>query len=114
MPHGRFDETMEGSTNGQSVEACGPLLWDGARGNQPAAALTIRHLEIRQGNARAASDPNLQLQRGPQEWMVQNIPSDGSGTFEEGDAHAKAEVEVVLQDGATKTENWNQTVELTL
>jgi hypothetical protein len=114
MPHGRFDHTMEGSVNGESVEACGPLLWDGVNGNRPATGLTIKHVEIRQGNALAVGDPSLQLQRGPANWMVEDIPAEGPGKFEEGDAHAKAEVDVVLQDGSTKTETWNQTVELTL
>jgi hypothetical protein len=116
MPHGRFDkppETMKRSADGHSVEACGPLLWDGDDANdRPAQRLTIQRVEIKQGRARAANDPNVQAARGEEEWMVPSVPSDGSAAFEDGHAHAEADVEVVLEDGHVTTERWRETVEL--
>jgi hypothetical protein len=120
MTHGRFDkppERMKRSPDGKSVEACGPLLWDGDQPNdRPASALTIKRVEIKQGSARAVSSPNVRLERAPEppDWMVVDIPSDGSKTFEDGRAHAEAEVDVLLEDGQTTTEHWKETVELGL
>jgi hypothetical protein len=118
MSHGRFDkppETMKRSADGESVEACGPLRWDGDDPNdRPAQRLTIQRVEIKQGRARAMRDPSQQFQRGEggPDWMVPSIPSDGSAAFEDGRAHAEAEVEVVLEDGQVTTERWRETVEL--
>jgi hypothetical protein len=116
MTHGRFDkppETMKISANGESVEACGPLLWNGDEPHdRPAESVTIQSVEIKQGRARAANDPGKQFDRGKDEWMVDSVPSDGSGTFEDGQAHAKAEVQVVLDDGHVTNEHWNETVQL--
>ena len=116
MPHGRFDkppETMQISADGKSVEACGPLLWNGDEPNEhPAQSLTIQSVEIKQGRARAGKDPGAQFDRGAEEWMVDSVPSDGSGTFENGRAQAEAQVQVVLEDGSVKAERWKETVEL--
>jgi hypothetical protein len=118
MPHGRFDkppETMKIGANGESVEACGPLSWNGDDPNdRPASSLRIKSVEVKQGNTSASKAPNAEIQRGPDEWMVDSIPANGSQTFQAGDAHAKAEVEVFLQNGDTTTEHWNETVKLSL
>jgi hypothetical protein len=116
MPHGRFDkppETMEISADGKSLEACGPLLWNGDEPqDHPAQSLKIQSVEIKQGRARAAKSPGVQFERGEQEWMVEGVPSDGSGTFEDGRARAEAQVQVVLEDGTVKNEHWREDVEL--
>jgi hypothetical protein len=44
--------------------------------------------------------------------MVDSLPADGSAKFEDGSAHAEAEVKVVLEDGRVTTEHWKETVEL--
>ena len=116
MTHGRFDkppETMKISPDGESVEACGPLLWNGDEPHdRPAQSVTIQSVEIKQGSARAAKDPGAQFARGQEDWMVDDVPSDGSAKFENGQAHAKAEVQVVLEDGQVANEHWNETVQL--
>jgi hypothetical protein len=116
MTHGRFDkppETMKIGGNGESVEACGPLLWNGDEPNdRPAQSVTIQSVEVKQGRARAAKDPGAQFDRGQEEWMVESVPADGSAKFEDGRAHAEAEVKVVLEDGRVTTEHWKETVEL--
>jgi hypothetical protein len=116
MTHGRFDkppETMKISADGKSVEACGPLLWNGDEPHdRPAQSVTIQNVEIKQGRARAAKDPGKQFDRGEDDWMVDSVPSDGSGTFEDGRADAEAEVQVVLEDGGVTTERWKEQVQL--
>jgi hypothetical protein len=106
---------MKRSATGDSVEACGPLLWNGDQPHdRPASSLTIKSVEIKQGNARASTSPNLRLQRAPEpaDWMVGDIPAEGSEKFGDGHAQAEAEVEVVLEDGRTDTEHWRERVEL--
>jgi hypothetical protein len=117
MAHGRFDEppeTMKIGNNGESVEACGPLRWNGDQHNDGGAAqsVTIQHVEIKQGSTRAEKDPNTQIQRGPDDWMVPDIPVIGPGKFEDGRAQAEADVEVVLESGQTRSEPWRGQVEL--
>jgi hypothetical protein len=116
MPHGNFDkppETMQISADGKSVEACGPLLWNGDEPHdRPAQSLTIQSVEIKQGRARATKDPGVQFEQGEDEWMVDSVPSDGSGTFEDGRAQAEAQVQVVLEDGSVTNEHWRENVQL--
>jgi hypothetical protein len=116
MPHGNFDkppETMQISADGKSLEACGPLLWSGDEPHdRPAQSLTIQSVEIKQSRARAAKNPGVQFARDEEEWMVASVPSDGSGTFEDGQAHAEAQVQVVLEDGSVINERWKENVEL--
>jgi hypothetical protein len=68
MSHGRFDkppETMKISSNGECVEACGPLLWNGDEPHDHAAqSLTINSIEIKQGRARAATNPGGAVRTG--------------------------------------------------
>jgi hypothetical protein len=113
MPHGNFDrppETLRRSGSGESVEACGPLDWDGD--DQPAKTITIEHVHIQQGNVHAAENANSLIARGQSEWMVDNVPAAGSGRFQDGSADAAAKVEVVLEDGQVIREHWRETVEL--
>jgi len=106
MPHGNFDSPMTISSSGDSVEACGPLIWDGA------TTITIEHVEIKQGSADAEKNPNLQNQAPQEEWMVQDVPCTGPGRFHDGSAKAEATVRVVLQNGTTTTEHWEEDVQL--
>lgn len=111
MPHGNFDkppESMRRSTNGDFVEACGPLFWDGD--DRPAQAITVEHVEITQGDARAEKDVSTQATRGEPEWMVQDVRCSGPGRFQDGPATAKAKVKVLLQSGDETREHWRETV----
>lgn len=116
MSHCRFDkppETMKISFNGECVEACGPLLWNGDEPHDHAAqSLTINSIEIKQGRARAATNPGVQFAPAKEDWMAPDVPSDGCAKFEDGQTHAKAEVRAVLEDGQVMDEHWNETVEL--
>jgi hypothetical protein len=113
MTHGRFDkppETMKISANGDSVEACGPLLWNGTAPSDggPAQKVTVTHVNIRQhsSGAHAKSHPNNASQRPQEDWMVTPIPCQGSNRFEDGPAEAFAEAEVELDDGQVRQERW--------
>jgi hypothetical protein len=113
MPHGNFDtppDTLRRSGSGESVEACGPLDWDGD--DRPAETITIEHVQIKQGNVHAEEHANSLIARGQKEWMVDKVPAKGSGRFQDGSADAEAKVEVVLEGGHVIREHWSETVEL--
>lgn len=123
MPHGNFDqppETMERSSNGDSVEGCGPLSWDGD--DEPARIVTITHVDIKQPStgAHAVSDHPRPFQRSagnpppPPDWMVPDIPSRGPARFEDGSAEAFAVVDVELEGGHHKQERWPKTGTVTV
>jgi hypothetical protein len=113
MTHGRFDtppEEMKISGSGDSVEACGPLLWDGTApgdGGQ-AQKVTVTHVDIKQqaSGAHANGHPNQASRRPTKDWMVPEIPCQGPQRFEEGPAEAFAEAEVELDDGQVRHERW--------
>ena len=113
MTHGRFDkppEKMKISASGDSVEACGPLLWDGdAPGDGgPALKVTVTHVSITQqsSGAHAQSHPDKASQRPTEDWKVPEIPCQGSNRFEDGPAEAFAKADVELNDGQVKHERW--------
>ena len=114
---GNFEPTLTYKANGRRLETCGPLVWGGNTGPEPAdkvtVAVTITQPIVDSDTVVATGESPNAFVNPENEWMFYVTPDKGGAKFVDGPAEAQGIFTVIEPASeAGKTFDWSQTVQL--